>query len=619
MTPLQPVRIGIYETFKQIILIVCMAVPFELSSLIFLSLVTGSGPSLALFFSKIIIDELTDIVFQKKIDIFNTLLSQPKLMTSLVCMLILNILIDSLRPIDNIIFPTIKEGVEGFIKSKVIRKVSQFDDLALFENPELLNLLKLAERGIKNIPEVMYLIAEELSGIFILIPSVLLLCSISWWMPILLIVSSIPSKLVNITYTKKSWLIEETQADFVRQMDLYASLLLSESYAKEIRLFSLQYLLISKWEEIHDLLYRRMKNLRFKGAVISFLFSLIEGFGIVIPYVYITTGIIRGNYSIGDLALYSGLILQIRIGMQIALGSLNSIYNVILSVRPIFDLLNLEASMDKIDSIDRTHQLIISNTQPQLLDRGIQIKELTFTYPGNIRPTLRDISLNIHPEEMIVLVGENGSGKTTLSKLLCRFYDPQQGQILWNGRDLKSLPLNDLRSSLAVVMQDYAHFPATLRENIGWGCLSKLSDDTAIESVLQKVGMISLIESSDRGLEMPLSKQFKQGIDLSGGQWQRIAIARALLRLSEAELLIFDEPTAAIDPKNENEIYGILREITKGRMSVVVSHRLGLAKIADRVVVMEHGRIIEEGSHEQLMIQGGLYHNMFMRQMSYYQ
>ncbi|PSB57505.1 hypothetical protein C7B77_08115 [Chamaesiphon polymorphus CCALA 037] len=192
--------------------------------------------------------------------------------------------------------------------------------------------------------------------------------------------------------------------------------------------------------------------------------------------------------------------------------------------------------------------------------------------------------------------------------------------MIWNDRDLKSLSLTDFRSRLAVVMQDYAHFPASLRENVGWGCLPKLADDAAIEAALQQVGMMSLLDSSDQGLETPLSKQFENGIDLSGGQWQRIAISRALLRLSEAELVIFDEPTAAIDPKNEHDIYEILRGITKERMSVVISHRLGLAKIADRVVVMERGRIIvEEGSHEELMLQGGLYHTMFVRQMSYYQ
>ena len=613
MTPLQPFKISIYQTFKQTVLIICEAAPFELASLIFLSIITGSGPSVALFFNKIVIDELIYLTIKKYPDAFTTLVSEPKLLSSLAFMLIINILVDSLRPVDNIIFPTLKEAVEGFIKSKVVSKVAQFKDLALFEIPYLLNLLKLAERGMKNIPEFMYLIAEVITGILILIPSIIVSVSISWWIPIILILSSIPSKIVSITYTKKSWSLEENQADSLRLMDIYTSLMLSETYAKEIRLLSLQYLLIEKWKSVYYFLHQKMKRLRLQGAIFSFFWSLIEGVGIVIPYIHITIGVIKGNYSIGDLALYSGLILQIRIGMQIALSSSNNIYSIILSVRPIFHLLSLEPSI--VDG----PQSIFDNTGLQVSERGIQIKGLTFTYPGGDRPTLQDINLNILPGEMLVLVGENGSGKTTLSKLLCRFYDPQQGQIMWNGRDLKSLSLTDLRSCLAVVTQDYAHFPANLRENVGWGYLPKLADDTAIQAALQKVGMMSLLDSSDKGLETPLSKQFEGGIDLSGGQWQRIAIARALLRLSEAQLVIFDEPTAAIDPKNEHDIYEILRGITKERMSVVISHRLGLAKIADRVIVMEHGRIVEEGSHDQLMLQGGRYHTMFVRQMSYYQ
>ncbi|WP_373539108.1 ABC transporter ATP-binding protein [Chamaesiphon sp.] len=613
MTPLQPAKISIYQTFEQIILIICKAAPFELASLIFLSVITGSGPSVSLFFNKIVVDELIQITVKKSPDAFNTLLSEPKLLSSLALMLIVNILVDALKPAANIMSPTLKEAVEGFIKSKVISKVAQFNDLALFETPYLLNILKLAERGMKDIPEFMYLVVEVIIGMFILIPSVALSFSISWWIPVLLILSSIPSQIVSTTYTKKSWSIEETQADSIRLLDIYTSLMLSETYAKEIRLFSLEYLLIEKWKSVYYSLYQKMRKLRLQGAILSFFWSLLEGIGIVIPYIYIIIGVIKGSYSIGDLALYSGLILQIRIGMRLALNSFNSIYSIALSVRPIFYLLSLEPSI-----VNET-QYIFDNNGIQSSDQGIQIKGLTFTYPGGDRPTLNDINLNILPGEMLVLVGENGAGKTTLAKLLCRFYDPQQGQIIWNGRDLKSLSLTDLRSHLAVVMQDYAHFPANLRENVGWGYLPKSADNPAIQAALQKVGMMSLIDSLDKGLETPLSRQFEHGIDLSGGQWQRIAIARALLRLSEAELVIFDEPTAAIDPKNEHDIYEILRGITKERMSVVISHRLGLAKIADRVIVMEHGRIVEEGSHEELMLQGGRYHTMFTRQMSYYQ
>ena len=215
-------------------------------------------------------------------------------------------------------------------------------------------------------------------------------------------------------------------------------------------------------------------------------------------------------------------------------------------------------------------------------------------------------------------MGENGAGKTTLAKLLCRLYDPASGRILWNGQDLRQLDLTALRSRIAVVMQDYAHFPASLRENVGWGYLPNIQDDQAIQAVLQDAGIERLITELSQGLETPLGKQLEDGVDLSGGQWQRLAIARALMRLSETELLVFDEPTAALDPKNEHEIYRIFKTIAQGRMAVVVSHRLALAKLADRIVVLEQGKIIEVGTHAELMQQQDRYHTMFSRQASSY-
>jgi ATP-binding cassette subfamily B protein len=616
---MQSIQLNIYGTFNRIFWLICQAAPRELVNLILFSIVTGSGPSVALFFSKIVIDELTRFIGQANLNAIALVFSEPRLIFSLASMLLLNILVDSLRPINNILLPTFRDAVEGYVKAKVISKVANFTDIALFETPSLLNKLKLAERGVQDIQELVYIIPEAISGVLVLIPSVLLSCSISWWIPLLLIASSIPSTFVELIYTKKSWALEETQADSVRHLDIYASLMLSEIYAKEIRLFSLQHLLIERWIDLYYSLFQTMKTLRFQGAIASFLCSLIEGVGIVIPYIYIVFGVLRGNYSLGDLALYTGLILQIRIGLRVTLSASNSIYDVLLSVRPIFQLLSLEPSIvDGTESIMPVDRIKNSDTEGTQRARGIQIRGLTFTYPGQTQPTLYDINLSIRPQEMVVLVGQNGSGKTTLAKLLCRLYDPQQGSIMWNEQNFKSLSLTELRSHIAVLMQDYARFPTNLRENVGWGCLPKLSDNVAIQDVLEKVGMVSLINTLDKGLSTPLSKQLEDGVDLSGGQWQRIAIARTLLRLSEADLLIFDEPTAAIDPKNEHEIYQIFREIAKNLMTVVISHRLGLAKIADRILVMDRGQIVEEGTHEALMNKGASYYTMFSHQMSYY-
>lgn len=389
---------------------------------------------------------------------------------------------------------------------------------------------------------------------------------------------------------------------------IYVKLLKEENYAKEIRLFSLQHILLQQWRDSFERLFRQTQKVRQEGAIKVASLSLLGGVASSVPYVYVIVGVLQGKFTLGDIALYTGIIAQLKRGLYTLIGNLGNVYDVTLATRPVFQLLDLKPEIFDIP-------------EPQNLPTngaGLQLQNLSFTYPGAPKPTLKQINLQVQPGEMVVLVGENGAGKTTLGKLLVRLYDPTQGKILWNGVDFRNVALDELRSRIAVVMQDYARFPATVRENIGWGYMPKLHDDRAIETALAEAGIKQVVLNLENGLDTQLGKQLENGVDLSGGQWQRVAIARALLRLGKAELLIFDEPTAALDPKHEQETYQIFKTIAQGRMAVVISHRLCLAKIADRIVVLEHGEIIEQGNHDQLMQQAGRYADMFTRQASSY-
>lgn len=617
---MQPKPLTSWQALRRSLWMVFQAAPQELRNLVLLNLVTGTGPSVALFLGKEIIDEISRLlagnVAENALSNSNQaialILSQPKLLWSIAAVVMLNLIVDSVDSISSSLFASLRDRVQGYGQGKVLQKVANFDDIALFETPDLLNLVQLTEKGLQRLQRLSFIVAATLMGIFIFVPSVGVSLSIAWWVPLVLIVSSIPSIYVEMTHHKKSWRVEETQAGLTREMDIYAKVLTEEAYAKEVRLFSLQNVLLDRWRGLFARMFSTMEKVRREGALAVMLWALLGGFGAALPYVYAVIGVLQGNFTLGDLALYSGIILQVRRSLYILIANTGDIYDVALATSPIFQLLDLEPQLRN------ALQPGVSTSATPKSDRGLQFREVSFTYPGSDRAILNRVNLSIQPGEMVALVGENGAGKTTLAKLLCRLYDPERGRIDWNGQDLRSLDLGQLRSRIAVVMQDYARFPATLRENVGWGYLSALHADEAIRTVLKEAGIDRVITQLSQGLETPLGKQLENGIDLSGGQWQRIAIARALMRLSQAELLVFDEPTAALDPKNEHEIYRIFNAIARDRMTVVVSHRLALAKIADRIIVLEGGKIIEQGSHEALMARRDRYYTMFSRQASSY-
>ncbi len=590
--------------------LVMESAPKELWQIGIFNLIRGAGPSLALYYSKVVIDQtasLAGTAANKPLD-WSIVGQYPQLLSAIVALIGTNLFIESVSSIDTQMFAALRDRVQGTIEGKVISKIANFNDIALFEQPELLNIVQLTNKGIQRMQRLAFIFAASFMGIFTLIPAVFLAAGISWWVPVMLLGFAVPGVVIDLRYWKKSWRVEESQAGLSREKEIYAKLLKEENYAKEMRLFSLQHVMLDRWKDIFSRLFKEMQDIRQEGAIAMICLSILGGIGTSIPYLYVIFGVITGRFTLGDIALYTGVIMQLKRSLYTLVGNLGDIYDVALATRPVFQLLDLQPTL-----IDRPDALPLPDR-----GNGLSINNLSFSYPGSEKAILHNITFNVKPGEMVVLVGENGAGKTTLGKLLARLYDPSEGNIEWNGVDYKDASLDELRSRIAVVMQDYARFPATARENVGWGYLPKLKEDGALAQVLTEAGINHVIMELDQGLETPLGKQLEKGVDLSGGQWQRMAIARALLRLGTSELVIFDEPTAALDPKNEHEIYEIFRTIARGRMTIVISHRLSLARIADRIIVLEHGAILEEGNHAELIENKGRYAEMFMRQAQSY-
>ncbi|NQE37743.1 ABC transporter ATP-binding protein [Microcoleus asticus] len=620
---MQPIQITTFQALWRSLGLIIKAAPIELRNLILLNIIRGGAPSAVLFLDKLIIDEVSRLLSQTQTaQPFALMLSHPILLWSIGGVLSLKLIGDSLETMSSFAATSLRDRVQGFVEGKVLEKVANFDDIALFENPELLNIVELAKTGVSKIQQLAFTLSMTITGIFIFIPSISLAATIAWWVPVLMLISSSPSIYIKRKYSRIIWRVQKKQAKITREMNLSARVLTGEEYAKELRLFGLQELWLKRWQGQFLQFFSEMQRIRKKGAIVVLFWSVFSRIGVALPFVYVVMGALGGRYTLGDVALYSGLIVQVEQSLQLLIGNYTNLYDISLGVSPIFQLLELKPELQSPlgDVVSRLPLLEDGrqDARPTKDKVGIEIKHLSFCYPGSNKSTVEDINLTINPGEMLVLVGENGAGKTTLGKLLGRLYDPTSGTIDWNGKDLRSYSLAYVRSRIAVVMQDYARFPSTVRENVGFGDLLSLSDDTAINEAISEAGIAAKVNSLEQGLETPLGKQLEDGIDLSGGQWQRIAIARALMRLDTAEVLIFDEPTAALDPKTEHEIYSIFRQIAAGKTTIVISHRLGLAKIADRIAVMENGKIAEIGTHDELIASNGIYCSMFTRQASSY-
>lgn len=592
----------------QSFLLAARASPSHLIRLTIFNLLAGIGPAIALFLQKVIVDGLSGFLSLPTTDVWEWLFTHPLMWGSMIGFVAVHFFLDSIEALVHFEASSFRDNVVGETKLTVYRKIAEFRDISLFEDSELLDTLQLALSGIPKLNHLSSILGAFLMGIFGFIPVFLLAFSIAWWIPLSSALLAIPSAYVQFSFSKKAWRVEEAQAGTVRKMKFAENILTQEAYAKELRMFQLQDFFLDRWRRLFQNAFDEVYALRKKGTRSILLWSMLSGLGIGVPFVYVVWATMNGIYTLGDLVLYAGIVLQVRRSLYILIASISEIQETTLGTSPILRLLRLKAT-----AAVPTEQEPVLNAVS-----GLAIRDLSFAYPHSDKPALVQINLTIRPGETVAIVGHNGAGKSTLAKLLCRLYDPQEGSILWDGQDIRAIELETLRQKIAVLMQDYARFPATARENVGFGWIPSLNDDPSIWGAVRRAGMEPTFSTFPDSLETPLTKQIDGGTDLSAGQWQRVAFARTIIRSASAQLLILDEPTAALDPRAESEMYSLFYEITRGKMAVIISHRLSLARRADKIVTLREGRIVEVGSHSSLMAKDGLYSRMFKLQASGY-
>ena len=364
---------------------------------------------------------------------------------------------------------------------------------------------------------------------------------------------------------------------------------------------------MDRFSKLSDGIYEENIALAKRRLIAGIFLSMIGTAGYYSAYVYVIWRTVSGALTIGSLVFLTGAIQQASTNIQQTFSTLSGIADQALFLTDLLAFFEMQPTIrSKPNALPA----------PRPIRQGFEFRNVSFKYPGNSRMVLRDFTFTLHPRERVALIGENGQGKTTIVKLLTRLYDPVEGQVLLDGIDLREYDLESLYREIGVIFQDFMRYEMTARENIAVGRIEDLNNLDLLREAAQKSMADEVIERVPGHYEQMLGRRFEEGVDLSGGEWQKVALARAYLR--QAQVLILDEPTAALDARSEFEVFRRFAELTEGKMALFISHRFSTVRMADRIVVLEDGRIAEDGSHDTLIRMGGRYADMFEMQAASY-
>jgi ATP-binding cassette subfamily B protein len=426
------------------------------------------------------------------------------------------------------------------------------------------------------------------------------------WLMLLLVAGVLPAFLGESHFAFLGYAKNFRQTPVRRQLDYLRQVGGSKEAAKELKLFGLSKFLTDRFTKLSDGIYEENVALSKRKLIAGAFLSIVAFMGYYAAYVFVIWRTVTGAYTIGQWYLLSGAILQASANIQQIFSTVSGIAD-----QALF-LTDLLAFFDMQPTIQSKPNALPA---PRPIVRGFEFRNVSFRYPGSSRMVLDGLNFHLHPGERVALIGENGEGKTTIVKLITRLYDPTEGQVLLDGVDLKEYRLEDLYREIGVIFQDFMRYEMTARENIAVGRIEEIHDQKMLEGAARK-SLADAVIAKIGGYDQMLGRRFETGVDLSGGEWQKVALARAYLR--DAQLLILDEPTAALDARSEFEVFQRFAELTTGKMALFISHRFSTVRMADRIVVLEKGKIAEEGTHDQLALLGGRYKEMFELQAASY-
>ena len=427
------------------------------------------------------------------------------------------------------------------------------------------------------------------------------------WLMLMLAAGVLPSFFGETHFAFLGYAKNFRQTPAKRQMDYLRQVGGSKEAAKELKLFNLSDYLTERFTKLSKHIYDENVELSQRKLLWGGLLSLIATFGYYGAYIIAIWQAIQGRYNIGIFTLITTSIQQASSNLQQAFSTASGIADQALFLTDLIAFFDMKPTVQSKPN---------GLPAPRPIQQGFEFRNVSFAYPGTTRKVLKNFNFHLRPGERIALIGENGQGKTTVVKLITRLYDPTEGQILLDGVDLREYALDDLHKEMGVIFQDFMRYEMTVRENISVGHIEIPHSQEEIEHAAEKSLAAGVVAKLGDGYDQMLGRRFETGVDLSGGEWQKIALARAYLR--DAQLLILDEPTAALDAKSELEVFERFAELTAGKMALLISHRFSTVRMADRIVVLEGGQLVEEGDHQQLIALGGRYASMFEMQAASY-
>ena len=488
-------------------------------------------------------------------------------------------------------------------------------DLAQFEDPEFYDHLERARRQTVGRIALLSLLLSMSQDALTLLTLAGALIAYNPWLLLLLAVAVIPSFLGETHFASLGysllfrWTPERRQLDYLRYVGA------SDKTAKEVQMFGLAPWLTERYRDLSQKFYEENRNLSIRRGVVSALLSILGTVGYYAAYVVILIRAVKGDITIGTLTFLAASFGRGRDVIQSILLSASNVAEQALYLRDLFVFLEMRPTIESPPN---------ARLVPAKIQYGFVFENVGFRYPGSEQWAIRNVDLVLRPGERVALVGENGAGKTTITKLLARLYDPTEGRITLDGVDLKEYNLASVRHAIGVIFQDFVRYDMRFDENIGVGEIDSVRADldknngtpAAITAAAENSLAASLLPRFSKGYQQMLGRRFEEGVDLSGGEWQKIALARAYIR--DAQVLILDEPTAALDARAEYEVFLRFSELVAGRMAILISHRFSTVRMADRIIVLRHGKVEGQGSHEELLAAGGLYQELFDMQAAGY-